>query len=188
MALSKQRKRSHCCIRIHEWKSTCKMFSSCRKVLSWCYLRNIGCWYSPCTRQSVDDEPLLPNILPLSYRNWTNYRVWTTCVKKWVYYIIDDVEFDWLALFRILNSKVKPLSMTLSVDIILHHYVVFIVWNLLSKIEISAFKARLKYKSSFCTSILQIIYEIFSICSHLLLSLTWSFWFLPHLIYIFIAL
>ena len=35
-------------------------------------------------------------------------------------YIVNDVKFDWVAFLSILHSEVEPLSVTLSIDIVLH--------------------------------------------------------------------
>ncbi len=45
-------------------------------------------------------------------------------------YIVDDIKLDSLILLHVLNAKVKPLSMSLCVDITLHEQVVLIFLGL----------------------------------------------------------
>ena len=60
------------------------------------------------------------SFLVLKFQTWIN-RNFHSIIKETIWLrIIDDVELDLLALLHILDPEIKPLSMPLSVDIILH--------------------------------------------------------------------
>lgn len=66
--------------------------------------------------------------------------------EQWFWLVqIQNVELDHFIFGRVAYSEVKPLIMTVCVDVILKHQIIFIIADFDSQIQISTFKPRFKY-------------------------------------------
>ena len=62
--------------------------------------------------------------------------------------VIQDVEFDRQSSSRVLHPKVKPLCVPMSIDVILHQTVVFLVAHLRCQKQVPTFKSAFKDQRS----------------------------------------
>ncbi len=88
------------------------------------------------------------NLLSFAFLLWVNKNFHSFIVQTLRLKEVKHVEFDFLALTSILNTKVEPLRVTFRVYIILQNQIVFLLRLLLRKLKVTAFKSALKDQSS----------------------------------------